>query len=445
MRQIPYIGLILKVIFLGVFYFMDFTWSSSGNLKPNTLLRSELTPSISTRITNETSDVESFAELETRIASLMNRFDIKGASLAVARDGKLVYAKGLGYADLESEEPAEPRHLFRIASVSKLITAVTIMKMKEFGLLDLDDKVFGNNGILNDSIYLDYTDPRVENITVRQLLNHSAGWSRRFGDHMFMTHTISRQLGVGLPVKVPDIIRFALSKRLHFNPGSGTSYSNLGYAILGEVIAALSGVSYEDYVRNIILSPLGIQEMRIGKNLESERFSNEVRYYEQYNAFKVNSIYDISEMVFKSYGGNDIESLGAAGGWIASPAELTRLVVAIDGAGNAPKILSDESIELMKDTRVSGGRVLGWTDTDRRGNYWRTGTFAGTSALVMHQDNGLTWTVLFNSSTFRGTTLAREIKRAVQPALNKIEHWPDHDLFYYSDLPAQSIFLKPHF
>jgi CubicO group peptidase (beta-lactamase class C family) len=437
MRRISYTGLILKVLFLGIFYFMDFTRSSSG-IKPNTLLRSELTPSISTRITNETSDIAKFEEVEKRLISLMNRFDIKGASVAVARDGKLVFAKGLGYADLEAGEFAEPRHRFRIASVSKLVTAITVMKLKESGLLNLDDRVFGISGILNDSIYLEYTDRRVENITVRQLLNHSAGWSRRFGDHMFMTHTISRQMGVELPVTVPDIIRFALSKRLHFSPGSGTSYSNLGYVILGEVIASVSGMSYEDYVRHAILSPLGIHEMRIGKNLESERLENEVRYYEQYNAFKVNSIYDISEMVFKSYGGNDIESLGAAGGWIASPAELTRLASAIDGSGNTHRILSDESIKLI---HGSGGCLLGWTDTDRRGSYWRTGTFAGTSALVMQQDNGLTWAVLFNSSTFRGTTLSREIRRAVQPALNKIENWPDHDLFYYSDLPAPSLVL----
>jgi CubicO group peptidase (beta-lactamase class C family) len=443
MRKFCLTGIVLKVSFLAVFYFSDLAMISSGNVSSSRILRSEHTQSISSRLKNEFSEIESFEALENRIAFLLNRFDMKGASVAVAREGRLVYARGIGYADLEAEELAGPGHMFRVASVSKLITAITIMKMKESGLLDLEDRVFGREGILNDSIYLDYTDRRVENITVRQLLNHSAGWSRRFGDHMFMNHHIARAMDVDGPVNTSDIIRFALNKRLHYNPGSGTSYSNLGYAILGEVISGITGMSYEDYVRKSILLPLGIVDMRLGKNLEAERFDNEVKYYEQSNAFTVNSIYDISDMVLKSYGGNDIETLGAAGGWIASAAELLRLVVAVDGQNDVPHILSQESIDLMTDYGLSGGQLMGWTDTDRQGNYWRTGTFAGTSALVMRQNNGLTWAVLFNSSTYRGTTLAREIRRQVQPALNNIEHWPHHDLFYYAEtFPALNLIME---
>lgn len=386
---------------------------------------------LSNRISNELSDFESFQDLEVRIASILKRYDMKGASIAVARDGKLVFAKGLGHADIEKEERVEPGHMFRIASISKLITATTIIKLREFGLLDLDDKVFGREGILNDSLYLNYRDPRVEKITVRNLLEHSAGWSHRFGDHLFMSHIISREMKVDLPVRSTDIIRFALSKRLHYNPGSGTSYSNLGYVILGEVIEKISGLPYEDYVREAILFPLGIKDMRIGKNLEADRFNNEVKYYEQYNAFKVNSIYDIGELVPKSYGGNDIEVLGAAGGWIASPSELLRLIVAIDDKNDVPNIISDESIALMSNTGSSLNRTIGWSRSDRAGNYWRTGTFAGTSALVIRQNNGITWSVLFNSSTYKGSALSREINREVQSALNKIEKWPDHDLFHF--------------
>jgi CubicO group peptidase (beta-lactamase class C family) len=441
MRRIYISGVVLKIIFIGIFYFMDLAMSSSGNLSTNNIKRTEHIQSISSRIKNDFSNLEDFKGLESGLNNLLRRFEIKGASIAVARDGRLVYAKGIGYADYDTKQLVEPGHMFRVASVSKLITAVTIMKMREFGLLELDDMVFGNNGILNDSIYLDYVDPRVEKITVRHLLNHSAGWNSRYGDHMFMTHHISREMDTEIPVRVPDIIKFALRKRLHFTPGSGSSYSNLGYAILGEIIASISGMSYEAYVKKTILSPLGIHDMRLGKNLETDRFENEVKYYEQQNAIMVNSIYNFEEKVYKTYGGNDIENLGAAGGWIASPAELLKLVVAIDVNSGSPLILSPESIEIMSDRDLPGNQLLGWTSSDTQGNLWRTGSFAGTSALVMRQSNGLTWAIFFNTSTYKGTTLARDVRRVVQPALNRVEEWPEHDLFYYSETPDLPLLL----
>ena len=94
----------------------------------------------------------------------------------------------------------------------------------------------------------------------------------------------------------------------------------------------------------------------------------------------------------------------------------------------------------MTDTRLSGGHPIGWAGTDGQGNWWRTGTLAGTSALVMRQNDGISWAVFFNSSTSRGTSLSREITHEMVAALNKLEHWPDHDLFYHFEIPP---FLYP--
>jgi CubicO group peptidase (beta-lactamase class C family) len=421
---------VLKIVILFSLYFWDVAKSTSVNTASRAVFRSEQFVPVSARITNELSDIPDFEALESSISTVLRRYDVKGASVAVAKDGKLIFAKGMGYADAEAKEPVEPKHLFRIASISKLITATAIMKMQESGLLNLDDVVFGPEGILNDSIYLGYRDPRVARITVRNLLNHSSGWSRRFGDHMFMPHIVARELQIDLPVQAPDIIRFALNRRLHFNPGSGSSYSNLGYAILGEIIEKISGRSYEEFVQETILYPLDIYEMRIGGNFETARFENEVRYYEQSNASRVPSFYDPLVRAPLSYGGNDIETLGAAGGWIASPAELLKLVTAIDNNSDLYKILSDESIKEMT-TSTPGSQPIGWAGTDRFDNWWRTGTFAGTFAIVRRQNNGITWAVLFNSSTFRGTTLSSEINHHMRTALNKVEEWPDHDLFHH--------------
>ncbi len=436
MRKFFTSGLILKLFGLTVFYFIDVAMISSGNNEMNKVLRSQQTPPFAHRITNELSDFEDFHYMKAGIESILARYDIKGASVAVARDGRLVYARGIGYADARSKEPVEPWHLFRVASISKLITATTVMKMTELNMISLDDRVFGPDGILNDSAYLRYTDRRFEQITIRHLLEHSAGWNRRFGDHLFMPHLIAREMKADLPVQVSDIIQFAMTKRLHFNPGSGRSYSNLGYAILGEVISNVTGMEYEDYVRQTILYPLGIQDMRIGGNLEEDRFENEVKYYEQYNSVRVRSVYDNKEEVFRSYGGNDITTLGAAGGWVASSAELLKLISAIDGKPGVPDILSPRSIELMTSAGPSGRHTIGWAGTDRRGNWWRTGSFAGTTAFVMRQNNGLSYAVLFNSSTYRGSSLSAEIIREMRNAFSRIKQWPEHDLFYHIDKPS---------
>jgi CubicO group peptidase (beta-lactamase class C family) len=430
MKRLATGGLLLKSFIVVVLYFWNVAMSSSDNSPMNQVFRSEQIQPIPHRITNELSDLDAFKQLESKISDMMHKYKIKGASIAVARDGQLVYAKGIGYADAETEEPVEPKHLFRVASVSKLITATTIMKMIELGLLGIDDNVFGREGILNDSLYLSFADPRVENITVRHLLTHSSGWDRRNGDPMTMHHHIARRLKIDpAKITVPDILRHVLGNRLHFAPGTQISYSNLGYAILGEVIQAITGEEYETYVRQTILSPLGIQEMKIGKSLLEDRFHNEVKYYE------TSRIPDLSDSRLSpvAYGGNNIEALGAAGGWIASPSEILKLIVAIDSIPGISGLLSPESIEMMTDIRISGGDPIGWAGSDGRGNWWRTGTLCGTSALVMRQNDGISWAVLFNSSTYLGISLPRITNHEMQTALKQIEEWPEHDLFYHFD------------
>ncbi len=90
------------------------------------------------------------ARFDSVMESFIRRWQVSGASVALVKHGKLVYAKGYGLADKENNEPVQPTHLFRIASISKLVTAVGIMKLVESNQLSLNDTVFGENGILND-------------------------------------------------------------------------------------------------------------------------------------------------------------------------------------------------------------------------------------------------------------------------------------------------------
>ena len=187
-------------------------------------------------ISNDVLSDDNLQAFEKSINRFISHWGVTGASVAIANKGKLVYSKGFGFANVEDSVEMQPYHLLRVASVSKLITATAIMKLVEEGHLSLTQKVFGEHGVLNNPLYRNYIDERIEDITVKQLLNHSGGWTSRWGDHMFIHESIARQLNKELPLSKDDIIEFTLSKRLHFTPGSRCSYSNVGYVMLERVI-----------------------------------------------------------------------------------------------------------------------------------------------------------------------------------------------------------------
>ncbi|HSL86348.1 MAG TPA: serine hydrolase domain-containing protein, partial [Bacteroidales bacterium] len=325
----------------------------------------------------------------------------------------------------------EPFHRFRIASVSKLVTAVAIMKLSEEGLLSLDDTVFGPEGILNDSCFASPKDSRALRIKVAHLMNHEAGWSQRHGDHMFMPLVVAKQMGVEPPADTRTIVSFALGKRLHYTPGTGRSYSNLGYSILGLVIEKVSGMRYEDYCRTSIFEPLGIYDMSIASNLPSGKAPFEVTYYEPPDVPLKPSVYGTGELVSPVYGGNDIEALGAAGAWVSTAPDLMRLMLAVDGFDFPQDILSRESIELMTDIKRKIA-PLGWKTTLYNGTWWRTGSFPGTAAMMKRQADGTAWVVLLNSSAWNGPEIHSFTNSMMTRMISQIKEWPEIDLFKYS-------------
>lgn len=381
------------------------------------------------KVSNAFSDHKKFEVIDDNINRFLRRNNLAGASVSIAKNGKMVFAKGYGYADKGRSTEVQPYNLFRIASVSKLITAVAIMKLVEEKKLSLNSYVFGKKGILNDSIYLDYKDAKVEKITVKELLNHSAGWTNRWGDPMFIPTVIARKMKVDYPVESEDIIRFMLQKRLHYPPGTMSSYSNFGYTVLEKVIEKTSGMNYEMFVKTNVLYPLEIFDMQIGGSYPWERLDLEVNYYEPEDSYLVLDHMGNEELVPRSYGGNDIKTLGAAGGWISSTTDLLRLVVAIDGFEKPQDILSSNSIKEMTTIEVVGGSPLGWRGIKTDKYWYRTGTLAGTSALVVRRDDGISYVIVFNSSSWKGPEFAKDIRVMMDRTLANIEEWPSYDLF----------------
>jgi CubicO group peptidase (beta-lactamase class C family) len=170
---------------------------------------------------------------------------VPGLSIAVVYDQDLVWSKGYGFADLEKEIPATPSTVYRIGSITKLFTATAILQLRDAGKLRLDDPV---------SLYLPWFSvpnpfPDAPEITIRQLLTHTAGLSREadfpyWTDHIFPTR---EELAESVPEQ--DAID---------PPETTYHYSNLGVSLLGEIVAEVSGQPWADYIQENILSPLGM-------------------------------------------------------------------------------------------------------------------------------------------------------------------------------------------
>ncbi len=432
---------ILLIGFLLLFFFLDVVLNltfKGGHGNPT--MKYDVIP-ISHRLANDLSDYKAVEQLDRKIADFLINRKIHGASVAISHEGKLIYAKGFGYSNYELNETVEPKHLFRIASVSKLITAIAIMKLHEDKVLSIEDPVFGENGILNDSIYQP-GDKKYFDITVHHLLVHTAGWSGRRGDPVFMPLTVANTMNVDPPVDAKDVIQYALMKPLDYEPGKKYSYSNLGFIILGQIVEEVTGLSYEDYVRFEILEPLGIYDMHIGKNFYEERYKNEVKYYETGNSGPVYAFDGSGNVVPQAYGGNNIQLLGPAGGWVASAVELMKLMVAVDGFPEQPDLLKRETIDIMTDRNINGNSLIGWKGSDGSGNWWRTGTLSGTAALILRQHNNINWIVLLNTTTKRRDRIHSEISRLMFESVHTIDEWPKTDLFDYFEpeiLQAENI------
>lgn len=375
--------------------------------------------SVNKIISNSYFNYEETKNFDAYINKFLNRWEIKGAGLAIMKNGKLIYSKGYGLADEEKNIKTDASNIFRVASLSKLITATAIMKLQEEGKLNISDKVFGEGGILDCEQFSKIKDKRVKNITIEHLLRHRGGFTLRRGDPLF---TIREIMIWGDMDTVPDtdrLIEYCLTQRLGYTPGTSTSYSNLGYLILSKIIEVSSGMSYEDYCQKYILHPAKCYDMHLAKNLYKDKYQNEVRYYETWDAKPIPSFNNSSDSLYRSYGGNNIEGLFGAGGWVSSPIEFLRFISSVDGRDNIPDILNKESIIKMY-SRTRGELPIGWVRASAHSDLLRTGSLAGTSAVAKCQRDGVYWVFITNTSSWKGSRFTKYIESMMRNALKKI-------------------------
>ncbi|MCG2615360.1 beta-lactamase family protein [Terrimonas sp. NA20] len=342
------------------------------------------------------------ASIDNAVSAFMTKHTIPGVSIAVTKAGKLVYVKSYGKMSSADNTAVTNSSLYRIASISKPVTGVGIMKLLEAGKLTLDAKVFGAGSILGG----DFTTPAgMHDITVRHLLHHTVGsWGNDGNDPMFKQPTMNHT----------DLIKWTITNYPATSGRGVYRYSNFGYCLLGRIIEKLSGKSYEQFIKDEVLTPSGITKMTMGGSKLTDRKTDEVIYTGQ--------------------SGNDpyaynIPRMDAHGGWIASATDLARFMVKVDGFTTKPDILLPATITTMTTRSVpSSNYACGWGVNDAN-HWWHTGSLPGTASEIIRSASGYTWTVLCNSRSYT-SSFDNDLDNLLWPIINNASTpWQDIDQF----------------
>jgi CubicO group peptidase (beta-lactamase class C family) len=343
------------------------------------------------------------AAVDNAVTKFMTSWSVPGMSVAVIHNDKLVYVKSYGKMSATDTTSIKNSSLFRLASVSKQITSVAIMKLLEAGKLTLDSKVFGAGSILGT----DYTGTYlggVSDITIGQLLHHTTGdWPNDGTDPMFQQTSYTQT----------QLINWALGGYPDRGKRGQYYYSNFGYCLLGRVIEKLSGKTYEQYCKDVVLTPSGITDMVIGGNTLADRKPNEVIYTGQ------------SEDPYNM----NVTRMDSHGGWLATATDMARFLAHVDGFTGVSDLLLPATITTM--TTPSTGNpnyACGWA-VSTANNWWHNGSLPGTLTEIIRANNGFCWVMLCNTRALNDQ-MDTDLDNLLWPAVNDgTTSWQDIDQF----------------
>ncbi len=382
---------------------------------------------------------QELAAFDQVILDLMKRWRLPGGQLAIAKDGRLVFDRAYGYADVELKEPVDTTSLFRIGSVSKTITTASVLALVDGGHLRLSDRV---SLILKDLTPPDNAsiDPKLHEISVQDLLQHAGGWQSFAPLELPWSRMASGTLGAEDPPECATVFRYMLSVPLDFDPGSRSAYSNFGYCVLGLVIeqslrSAGTSMTYENYVKKAVLGPAGVSRMRLGSTKPSERLPDEVRYYAAPGQPLVPSVFPGEGYVPYAYGGFYLEASSPAGGWVGSARDLVRFALSLDGS-RGPALLRPETYRRMIETPIPGteGKQTGlcWTVAHREQGFdiWHAGGLKDShAAWLVRTASGVTLAFTFNSLPPKHDEFFGNALPAFIDVIGAQQVWPSIDLF----------------
>ena len=288
----------------------------------------------------------------------------RDVSVAVVYDGQVIHSYAA--SSRKSSRAVDEQTSFRIASISKILTAVTVLKLVEQGQLELDEPIVGR---VADNIGLMLADSRARDISVKQLLAHTSG--------------ISNFLEIFFDIGAYDqmsMLSEILGQSLSTEPGSAYKYSNVNYVLLGKAIELVTGLSYHDAVEQLVLAPLGLQSFRL------------VGTYE----------FGPSDALHAVSGGRTyMEQLGAAGAWVATAIDVAKMVDSINADSPTLHILSADLMKLMKVPATPMPVTPIWDyglglRLFVSGEWGHSGSIENVHSMVVHRPDGLVVAVLVN-------------------------------------------------
>ena len=350
--------------------------------------------------------ITNITAIDQNVTAFMKQYNIPGLSIAITKDDKLVYVKAYGQSDVENNQAATTQNLYRVSALSKQITSAAIMKLMDQGKIHIDDKVFGPGAILGTTYGTQPYGQWITDITVGELLHHTAGgWAYNNND----------PLGTNPTMSIQQLISWALDNQPLVNqPGTHFNYSHFGYSILGRVIEKVTGMPYTQAVQSIVLQPSGISDMQIAGNTLAQRVTNEVKYYAPGNPGEPYSF--------------NINREDATNGWLASATDLARFLVHVDGL-SSQTILSQNAVTVMTTGSIANAKYgCGWElngpNIFHHGNLPGTGT----TQAITTQSGNFNYVILTNSSS-PDPNFSNNMDNIFWSSLNSISAWPSYDLF----------------
>ncbi len=360
--------------------------------------------------------VPELAPLEQAMTNYLVAHQFEAGTLALMKNSRLVFRQGYGWRDTNFITVIHPDNLFRLASVSKMLTASAIYKLVAAGKITTSTKIYGYlgippwGGVLGDS--------RITNITVQNLLDHSGGWNKDtspVGDAVFRTIQISTNMGLNYPAAPTNVISWMFSKPLDFTPGTTNVYANFGYDLLGRVIEKASGKSYINYLQQDLLGNAGLTNILGFTNvMQSHSRPSDLAPWEIWYAdqpqFLTRSAVDFpTNLTVRGIDGADyFESFDSFGGVSASAIGLCHYLLNYLEGYNA---------------RLPGS-TFSW-------NYIFYGSLPGaTSVLIQNINqtstttNGLEFAALFNERDSASELDNTDAYNAIINATTNITSWP---------------------
>ncbi len=359
----------------------------------------------------------SIAEIDSIVEKFMKKYDMPGLSLAIAKNDSLLYVKGYGYADVSTQKEVTDSSLFRIGCLSQPITAMAILKLVEQGKISLDEKVFGNQGIIGNDYESKPYDERIKEITVKELLDDCAGWENDDNTVPFLTSSFNAS----------QLLRLVLdSVPLQAPPGKAFNFSSLGYFVLGKIIEKVTGRPYSEYVHAVILDPAGDTDMKIAGSTILDRQKNEVTHY-MWRFLNHNYEGDSYEQ--------NISEMQAACGWLASAKDLLALLIRVDKFRYQQDILNDSIIKIMLTPYDSNSHFSGgWWSNNNFHNWFASGYYLRLGAVseMARAENGYCWAVLTNKTPQHHAD--EDLDKMIWEILSDSTiRWPKRDLFRNSN------------